>query len=307
MSGATRSGLHRGSDDVVDVREATVATGGPDLLATIVAAARHTVEQRLRRCPESELAREASTIRPRGDRFLASLRSEDGPRIIAECKGRSPSKGVLRADYHPERIATGYASHGAAAISVLTEPTFFDGSLEHLRRVRTAVDVPLLRKDFIVSRYQLLEAVAAGADAALLIVAALDDETLRRLLDEATALGLAVLVEVHSQPELSRALGVGATIIGVNNRNLRTLAVDLNASRELIAQMPDTVVGVAESGLRTSADLVGLGRAGYGAFLIGETLMSTSDPGETLGRLITDTRAARAAAENPGRANSDAT
>ncbi|MDE0828782.1 MAG: indole-3-glycerol phosphate synthase TrpC [Vicinamibacterales bacterium] len=291
----------------MDVREDAAAAMVPDLLATIVAAARHSVEERVRRCPASELARQASAMRPGGDRFLASLRSTDGPRVIAECKRRSPSKGVLRTDYHPERIAAGYEAHGAAAISVLTEPTFFDGSLDHLRRVRTAVDVPLLRKDFIVTPYQLLEAVAAGADAVLLIVAALDDDALQRLLTEATALGLAVLVEVHSQAELSRAVALGARIIGVNNRNLRTLTVDLNASRELIGQMPDPIVGIAESGLRTSDDLVGLGRAGYRAFLIGETLMSTPDPGETLGRLIADTRAATAADDAPGRANGDAT
>ena len=291
----------------MDVREDAAAAMVPDLLATIVAAARHSVEERVRRCPASELARQASAMRPGGDRFLASLRSTDGPRVIAECKRRSPSKGVLRTDYHPERIAAGYEAHGAAAISVLTEPTFFDGSLDHLRRVRTAVDVPLLRKDFIVTPYQLLEAVAAGADAVLLIVAALDDDALQRLLTEATALGLAVLVEVHSQAELSRAVALGARIIGVNNRNLRTLTVDLNASRELIGQMPDPIVGIAESGLRTSDDIVGLGRAGYRAFLIGETLMSTPDPGETLGRLIADTRAATAADDAPGRANGDAT
>ena len=307
MPATTRSGLHGGSDDIVDVRAEATAAMVPDLLATIVAAARHSVEERVRRCPESELARQASTMRPGGDRFLASLRSADGPRVIAECKRRSPSKGVLRTDYHPEQIAAGYEAHGAAAISVLTEPTFFDGSLDHLRRVRTAVDVPLLRKDFIVTPYQLLEAVAAGADAVLLIVAALDDDALQRLLTEATALGLAVLVEVHSQAELSRAVALGARIIGVNNRNLRTLTVDLNASRELIGQVPDPVLGVAESGLRTSDDLVGLGRAGYRAFLIGETLMSTPDPGETLGRLIADTRAASSADDAPGRANGDAT
>lgn len=279
----------------------------PDLLATIVAAAEHSVTERARRCPERDLERQASTVRPGGDRFLASLSSADGPRIIAECKRRSPSKGILRADYAPDRIAAGYAAHGAAAISVLTEPTFFDGSLEHLRRVRAAVDVPLLRKDFLVSRYQLLEAVVAGADAVLLIVAALDDEALRRLLGEATALGLAVLVEVHSAGELSRALAVGARIVGVNNRNLRTLAVDLNASRDLIGQMPAPVVGVAESGLRTSDDLLGLGEMGYRAFLIGETLMSTPDPGETLGRLIADTRAAaKSGVDTPGRASGDA-
>jgi len=265
----------------------------PDLLATIVAAARQSVEERGRQCSQTTLAREAAAVRPGGTRFHAALTTGAGPRVIAECKRRSPSKGVLRPDYRPERLAAGYERHGAAAISVLTESTFFDGTLDHLRRVRAAVDLPILRKDFVVTSYQLLEAAAAGADAVLLIVAALDDGELRRLLSEATTLGLAVLVEVHSRPELMRATDAGATIIGVNNRNLRTLTVDLSASRTLITEMPTRVVGVAESGLRTSADLVELGQAGYGAFLIGETFMSAADPGEMLGRLIDETRASQ--------------
>ena len=265
----------------------------PDLLATIVAAARQSVEERGRQCSQTTLAREAAAVRPGGTRFHAALTTGAGPRVIAECKRRSPSKGVLRPDYRPERLAAGYERHGAAAISVLTESTFFDGTLDHLRRVRAAVDLPILRKDFVVTSYQLLEAAAAGADAVLLIVAALDDGELRRLLSEATTLGLAVLVEVHSRPELMRATDAGATIIGVNNRNLRTLTVDLSASRTLITEMPESVVSVAESGLRISADLVELGQAGYGAFLIGETFMSAADPGEMLGRLIDETRASQ--------------
>ena len=290
---------------MIQVVHQPTAPAVPDLLATIVAAARHSVEERARRCPETELARQATAIHPGGARFHAALASDAGPNVIAECKRRSPSKGVLRPDYHPDRIAASYQAHGAAAISVLTESTFFDGTLEHLRQVRAAVDVPILRKDFMVTSYQLVEAVVAGADAVLLIVAALDDTELRRLLSEATALGLAVLVEVHSRAELSRAVDAGATIIGVNNRNLRTLAVDLSASRTLISQMPVTVLGVAESGLRTSADLVELGHAGYRAFLIGETLMSAPDPGETLGHLIGGARATTTAAQESGRATGD--
>ena len=189
-------------------------------------------------------------------------------------------------------MAVPYEAHGAAAVSVLTEPTFFDGALDHLRAVRAAVDLPVLRKDFIVAPYQLLEAVAAGADAVLLIVAALDDTELGALLKEATALGLAAMVEVHDGAELRRAVQAGATVIGVNNRNLRTLAVDVNVSRNLVVQMPPGTVAVAESGLRTSADLVDLGAAGYHAFLIGETLITTPEPGKTLGRMIDGARPA---------------
>ena len=175
-----------------------------------------------------------------------------------------------------------YERHGAAAVSVLTEPTFFDGTLDHLAEVRSVVTLPILRKDFIIDRYQLLEAVLVGADAVLLIVAALDDTTLRTLHRDAETLGLAVLVEVHDEPELDRALSAGARIIGVNNRNLRTLEVDLDASHRLIGAMPDHVTGVAESGLKSPEDVRTLGSAGYQAFLIGETLMTASDPAGTL-------------------------
>ena len=269
-----------------------VARPGPDLLATIVAATRHTIAERERRCPVATLAAEAASATPGGARFVAALSAPGRVRVIAECKRRSPSHGILRADYRPDRIAAAYETHGAAAVSVLTEPTFFDGALDHLRAVRAAVDLPILRKDFIVAPYQLLEAVAAGADAVLLIVAALDDTALGALLKAATALGLATMVEVHDVAELRRAVQAGATVIGVNNRNLRTLAVDVNVSRNLVVQMPPGTVAVAESGLRTSADLVDLGAAGYHAFLIGETLITTPEPGETLGRLIDGARPA---------------
>jgi indole-3-glycerol phosphate synthase len=193
---------------------------------------------------------------------------------------------VLRTDYDPVAIARAYESAGAAAISVLTEPTFFDGSLEHLIAVRSAVEVPLLRKDFILSEYQLLEAKAAGADAILLIVAALRPVELKVLHDHARRHGLEALVEVHDAQELAIAIDAGARIIGVNNRNLRTLEVDVHASEELIAQMPPEIIAISESGLKTSEDLVRLRQLGYRAFLMGERLMSAADPGVELTALL---------------------
>jgi indole-3-glycerol phosphate synthase len=205
--------------------------------------------------------------------------------VIAECKRRSPSKGLLRADYDPVGIARSYEQAGAAAISVLTEPTFFDGALSHLEAVRAAVEIPLLRKDFMVDRYQLLEARAAGADAILLIVAALDDERLMTLRREAESLGLDALVEVHDEAELDRAIAAGADVIGVNSRNLRTLEVDLEASDRLAARIPAHVVAVAESGLRSREDIDRLAARGYRAFLVGERLMTAADPGAALGAM----------------------
>src|SRR6267142_1434264 len=215
-----------------------------DLLATILAATRRIVEVRQAREPIDTLranCRITSVGRP-ARRFEAAVGRPDRLNVIAECKRRSPSRGVLRADYDAVSIARGYAGAGAAAISILTEPTFFDGALEHLQAVRNAVDVPLLRKDFIVSEYQLLEAKAAGADAVLLIAAALRPVELKVLHDHAARHGLDVLVEVHDVHELAIAIDAGARIIGVNNRNLRTLAVDVHASDTLIAQIPSGVV-----------------------------------------------------------------
>src|SRR5687767_5342428 len=258
----------------------------PDLLATIVAATRRITEMRRDREPLAALERRAAAAAPRGALFEAALGQSGRTNVIAECKRRSPSRGVLAADYDPVAIATQYAKGGAAAISVLTEPTFFDGALEHLAAVRAAVDVPLLRKDFIVDDYQLLEARAAGADAALLIVAALEQADLVRLQQRAWDLGLATLVEVHDQEELSRAIDSGARIIGVNNRNLRTLTVDVDASHRLAAQMPRTVIAVSESGLQSRADLASLAAAGYRAFLIGERFMTDPNPARAIAELI---------------------
>jgi indole-3-glycerol phosphate synthase len=267
---------------------------GPDLLATIVAATRQAVRDRRRRCPETVLAPRVPAGLGGKARFEAALSAPGGANVIAECKRRSPSRGIIRRDYRPEAIAASYERNGAAAVSVLTEPTFFDGSLDHLRAVRAAVTVPVLRKDFIVTPYQLLEAAAAGADAVLLIAAALDDAELASLSARAAELGLGVLVEVHDADEMERAGRAGAAVIGVNNRNLRTLTVDVDASRRLVGQMPEGAVGVAESGLRTSADLVRLGAAGYPAFLIGESLMTAPDPGIALRDLLAGVAAAKA-------------
>jgi indole-3-glycerol phosphate synthase len=262
------------------------APRGADLLETIVAATRRIVSAREAAVSLGELERRC------GDRTTATLSlrraltSGSAPRVIAECKRRSPSRGVLRRDYEPAAIATAYERAGAAAISVLTEPTFFDGSLDHLEAVRRAVSVPVLRKDFIVTEYQILEAKAAGADAVLLIVGALNQDDLVRLSTAARASGLDALVEVHDASELDRAMSAGAEIIGVNSRNLRTLEVTLDVTHTLAPKIPRGTVKVAESGLRTREDIAALTADGYDAFLVGERLMTAPDPGAALSALV---------------------
>jgi indole-3-glycerol phosphate synthase len=258
----------------------------PDLLRTIVAATERIVATRREREPLTQLERRAAEAKPRGHEFERALGMSGRFNVIAECKRRSPSRGVLVADYEPVAIARKYESGGAAAISVLTEPTFFDGALEHLTAVRSAVKIPLIRKDFTVDEYQLFEARAAGADAVLLIVAALDQSRLIHLQQRAWDLGLAALVEIHNEDELARAIDGGARLIGVNNRNLRTLTVDVEASHRLAVQMPTGVVAVSESGLQTRADLEKLSAAGYRAFLIGERFMTDADPAAAIRSLI---------------------
>lgn len=261
-------------------------TATPDLLGAIVAATEKITEVRRERESHAALERRAAAFTPRGEAFLAALSRPGRANVIAECKRRSPSRGVLAADYDAVAIARQYEAGGAAAISVLTEPTFFDGALEHLAAVRQAVQLPLLRKDFIVDEYQLLEARATGADAALLIVAALNQVDLVRLQSRAWDLALATLVEVHDDEELTRAIDSGARIIGVNNRNLRTLAVDVAASRRLGGRIPPDVVGVSESGLTSRADLEELAAQGYKAFLIGERFMMAPEPAVAISELI---------------------
>ncbi len=277
---------HTRPDGAIVSRGGRGMTATPDLLAAIVAATETITEVRRQKESLAALERRAAERTPRGDEFLAALSKPGRSNVIAECKRRSPSRGVLAAQYEPVAIARQYEAGGAAAISVLTEPTFFDGALEHLAAVRQAVTLPLLRKDFIVDEYQLLEARANGADAALLIVAALEQADLVRLQQRAWELGLAALVEVHDDGELSRAIDSGARIIGVNNRNLRTLAVDVAASRRLGARIPADVVGVSESGLTSRADLEELAGQGYRAFLIGERFMTAPDPANAIAELL---------------------
>jgi indole-3-glycerol phosphate synthase len=260
----------------------------PDLLATIVAGTRTAVAFRESACPIVALQRQTERL-PRGDAFVDALRSSAPPRVIAECKRRSPSKGILRDRYDPAAHARSYEEGGAAAISVLTEPTFFDGSLDHLRAVRAAVSIPILRKDFIVTDYQVHESAAHGADAILLIAGAFHSlDELRRLLDLSRSLGLAALVEVHDEEELARAAAAGAEIIGVNSRSLRTLAVDHEVLDRLgPCRSPGATAAafVAESGIRSGDDIRRLTALGYDAFLVGERLITRPDPGDALREL----------------------
>ena len=264
-------------------------SGAPDLLGTIVAATRRIIEVRQEREPLAALEKRALATTPDGAAFERGLGSVGQVNVIAECKRRSPSKGVWAIQYDPVAIARRYEQGGAAAISVLTEPTFFDGALEHLHAVRRGVGLPILRKDFTVDEYQLFEARAAGADAILLIVAALEQADLVRLQARAFELGLAALVEVHDEAELTRAIDSGARLIGVNNRNLRTLQVDVEASYRLAARIPKRVIGVSESGLRSREDLARLKVAGYRACLVGERFMTDPDPARAL-RALTGVR-----------------
>ncbi len=258
----------------------------PDLLEAIIASTRRIVSVRSAEISLDEMERRAASVEVRAGHFRQSLTRSGRINVIAECKRRSPSRGVLRPDYDAASIASGYEHAGAAAISVLTEPAFFDGCLDHLVAVRRATRLPVLRKDFIVDRYQILEARAAGADAILLIVAGLSPASLASLHRMATEAGLDVLVEIHDLDELPIALDAGASIVGVNNRNLRTLAVDTEVSRKAVELIPEDTIAVAESGLKTPDDLAQLTASGYDAFLVGERLMTSDDPGRALGELL---------------------
>jgi indole-3-glycerol phosphate synthase len=219
--------------------------------------------------------------RPPTRDFRAAL-EVGGVQVIAEVKKASPSAGVIRADFDPVRIATTYARHGAACISVLTDEPFFQGHLTYLEQVRAAVPVPLLRKDFLLERYQLLEARLAGADAVLLIAEILDQPTLTRLLREAAELGLQALVELYDADNLPRVLDSGAGLIGINNRDLRTFVTRLEHTLDLAPRVPSDRCLVSESGIRSHADIVRLRAAGVRAVLVGETLMRAGDIGAQL-------------------------
>jgi indole-3-glycerol phosphate synthase len=258
-------------------------------LGAIVAARRQRTAEARARTPLESLKRGVQARSERRD-FAAAL--SVGPlRIIAELKRASPSGGILRQRYQCEAIAQNYEAAGASALSVLTEECHFLGSLADLETVRAAVRLPVLRKDFILEDYQIYESVAAGADALLLIVAALSDEDLRRFLELCQSLRIAPLVEVHDESELERALAAGAGIIGVNNRDLKTLEVDLEISLRLRPGIPAGRIAVSESGINTGEDLRRIAGAGYHAALIGERFMTAADPGAALREMLEGMRA----------------
>jgi indole-3-glycerol phosphate synthase len=228
----------------------------------------------------------AAAHTPRGfrDGLLAAAKS--GPAIIAEIKKASPSRGLIRSNFHPATLAKTFESSGAAALSILTDEEFFQGSLAYLEQASSVVDIPCLRKDFILDPFQILEARAHGADAVLLIVSAHSDTALSDLRDEASSRGLDVLCETHDREEMERAIALGFDLIGVNSRDLRTFSVRTEVLFELAPFMPKNVVTVAESGIRTAEDIARLRAAGYDAFLIGETLMRQPDPAAALATLL---------------------
>jgi indole-3-glycerol phosphate synthase len=269
-------------------------TNSGSILGRIVEARREAIAHRKRVLPLVALKIAVEKIaRPPRD-FAAAL-TQPGLNVIAELKKASPSRGVLREDYRPASLAQSLEKAGAAALSVLTEEEFFQGSLAHLKEARKAVELPILRKDFLLDSWQVWEARAAEADSFLLIAALLDDAALRGLLELGRDMGMEALVEVHDRAELSRALGARARIIGVNNRDLATFQVRLETSLELVEAIPEDCIAVSESGIRAHDDLERLQRAGFDAFLVGEHLMTWPDPGQALRALL--------APPSPGRQN----
>lgn len=269
----------------------------PANLDSILAATRRRVASAKAAADLRQLERQAEGHIPRG--FGRQLRQvgASGIAVIAELKKASPSRGMIRADFDVARLAGELQSAGAAALSVLTDEEFFQGSLANLRLASSHASVPCLRKDFIVDEFQLLESRAHHADAVLLIVAALSDSDLRTLCKAASGLHLDVLCEVHDEAELDRALAAGCDIIGVNSRNLRTFEVDLQTPLRLASRIPAGVLSVAESGIRSGEDVRGLRAAGYGAFLVGEWLMKAPRPGEALRELLAQSTAFSARSE----------
>jgi len=253
-------------------------------LEQIAKAKRREVDCLKKHRPPAELERAALDMP--GTRDFAGALAGRGCAVIAEVKRRSPSRGVIRDPFDPVAIACRYEQGGAAAISVLTDEAFFGGQGSFIAAIQEAVNLPLLRKDFIIDACQIYETRALGADAVLLIAAILDDDTLRHFIELAELLGLAPLVEVHTMEDVEKAMAGGARIVGINNRDLVTFATDLSASRELIAAIPGDRIVVSESGIATRGDIAGLMAAGIHAFLIGETLMSAADPGAKLQELL---------------------
>jgi indole-3-glycerol phosphate synthase len=257
----------------------------PTILDKIVATKWEEIGRAKSRVPLDELRRQAAFAPPARD-FLGALAAPGPIRLIAEVKRASPSKGLIRADFEPVAIARTYQEHGATCLSVLTDEQYFQGSLDYLRRVRQAVELPVLRKDFIVDEYQVWEARAAGADAVLLIAECLDDAALATLHEAIVGVGMTPLVELYEPENLSRVLGVGAKLIGINNRDLRTFQVDLEHTLRLGRQIPEDRVVVGESGIRSREDVLRLQGAGVRAMLVGESLMRQDDIGAAVDALL---------------------
>lgn len=255
------------------------------ILDQIIATKRREIAAAQAARPAAQLEAQLAEAPPVRD-FFAPLAATGPIRLIAEIKKASPSAGVIRAHFDPVAIAQTYQRHGATCLSVLTDESYFQGHLDFLRRVREAVGLPLLRKDFILDRYQLLEARLAGADAVLLIAECLDDCHLRALHNQAIELGMTPLVELYEPKNLERVLAAGASLIGINNRDLRTFHTDLAHTLRLRRQIPDECVVVAESGIRTRADVERLQAAGVDAMLVGETLMARPDIGAAVDELL---------------------
>jgi len=261
-------------------------------LSSIVAATRQRVDSAKRKADMRALERMAESHTPRGFRRSLERKARTGIALIAELKKASPSRGTIRGTLHVGSLASELERAGAAALSVLTEEQFFRGDLCDLTEASAATDLPCLRKDFMVDEFQFLEARANGADAVLLILSALDDPEFVRFHKRSQALGLDALCEVHDESELKRALDLGAEIIGVNNRNLRTFVVDLQTSERLVPKIPASVLRVAESGIQRGEDIRRLRAFGYDAFLVGESLMRADDPGAELTRMLAQARSA---------------
>jgi indole-3-glycerol phosphate synthase len=255
------------------------------MLDKIVATKRGEIAAAKLARPETVLRDQAAAAPPPRD-FFSALSSSGDIRLIAEVKKASPSRGLIRADFKPVEIAATYQRHGASCVSVLTDAPYFQGCLDDLRAVRDSVPLPVLRKDFIIDSYQLYEARAAGADAVLLIAECLDDCNLRKLHNEAVSLGMTPLVELYEPDNLTRVFDAGATLIGINNRDLRTFETDLEHTLRLRDRVPDECVLVSESGIRTRQDVLRLAAAGVDAILVGETLMASPDIGAAVDLLL---------------------
>lgn len=260
----------------------------PDILKTILQRKTEEISERTAKVDLEEM-REHAQAADKARGFIASIEdrlANNQSAVIAEIKKASPSKGVLREDFDPAAIAQSYQQHGAACLSVLTDKDFFQGSEDFLQQARNACSLPVIRKDFIIDPYQVVEARAINADCILLIVAALVDDKLQQLLDQAHELKMDVLMEVHDETELMRALATGAKLIGINNRNLRTFETSLSTTLDMLDRIPDDRIVVTESGIHTVQDVQLMRDHNVNTFLVGEAFMKAADPGEKLAELF---------------------